>query len=117
MILGYCDNCSEIIIDEIERRNKETLHKNVGDDIIIKANTQICSETSITLRFNHSTRGAPKNCEVYHNFSTYKCSNLTTNNTGVYALHVGLQLGSSKPEWCTNNVTIIVQCKVAISCS
>ena len=113
MTIGYCDNCTEITINGISRDNNEIVYKNVGDDVKLLANAGICyAEELGVLRFNGSNtsnRNYAGSCSP--NGSSYNCNNLSTNDTGVYLMHVTLDdiLGNS--EWCTNNVTMIIQCK------
>ena len=107
--LGYCDNCTEIIIDGISRENNDIVYKNVSDDVKISANTGICHEVEpIVPRFNGSN-DTPDNCSP--SGLSYNCNNLTTKNTGVYRIHVLLDDTLGNSVWCTNSVTIIIQCK------
>ena len=108
-----CYNCTEIIIDGTSKENNDIVYKKVGDDVQIVANVSTChAKQSVVLRFNDSdTTTSNYSGSCSQNGSSYNCNNLTTNDTGVYYIHVTLDdtlLGSL---WCTNNVIMIIQCK------
>ena len=89
------------------------MYKNVGDDVKIIANISIChAQEPVVLKLNGSSK-YPNNCSP--NGSSYDCTNLTTENTGVYVIHATLDDTLGNPYWCSNNVTIIVQCKANLN--
>ena len=68
---------------------------------------------SFTPRFNGDSDEFPVNCRCQIAAQACNCSPLTTNNDGVYSIHITVNTGvvTSSPQWCSNNVTIIVQSK------
>ena len=92
------------------------MYKNIGDNVIIQADfPRVFDVISFVLRLNGSTGDVPANCMDYFSTLTYNCSHLTTDNNGVYLIHIEvdttLNNDNKHPEWCSNNVTIIVQSK------
>lgn len=114
---GYCDNCSDIIVDGISRDNTETLCKRAGDDMIIEARfPKVFKNTSFIVRHNGELILLPPNCRIQPNL-TCICKNLTAKNDGKYTIHLMLDTmisvnGFSNPlEWCSNNISVIVTSK------
>ena len=62
-------------------------------------------------RLNGNTSDLPANCICQLNNLLCNCSDLTTDNNGVYTIHLSFNVGlpGNNPEWCSNNVTVIVQ--------
>ena len=81
--------------------------------MIVQADVPLISTVfSFVLRVNSVTN--PTDCVQHGDISdlTYICTNLTSNNIGEYMLHISFQIDHhSNPEWGSNNVTVIVQCK------
>ena len=83
--------------------------------MIIKAGIpRVFEGYKLTPRFNGNTSQVPDNCKCNDNTLMCNCSNLTTNNSGIYAIHVSftIDLGNdntNSPEWCSNNVTVMAQ--------
>ena len=84
--------------------------------MIIKADVlRVFEVDAFTLRFNSNTGLIPENCKCNDSTLMCICSNLTTEeNNGTYAFYVSfiIPVGNnitSNPEWCSNNVTVIVQ--------
>ena len=72
---------------------------------------------SFALRIGTDNFRLPENCmqEGDLNDLTYTCSNLTASNIGMYCIHVSFRFSNeSNPEWGSNNVTVIVQCKTQV---
>ena len=113
-VLGYCDNCTGIKVDGNIRGSNEIVYKNFGDDLIIEADfPRVFGVCSFLARLNGSAARLQDHCEVQIDTLTCNCNHLTTNNTGVYVIHITVdtRVNKSTPEWCSNNVTIIVQSK------
>ena len=111
---GYCDNCSEIVVDGISRDNTEILCKHTGDDLTIEARfPKVFKNSPIVIRYNGQLNLLPPNCQILLNL-TCICKNLTAENDGNYTIHLTLDTminvtGSSYHlEWCSNNVSVIV---------
>ena len=106
--LGYCDDCTEIMIDGIRRENNEVVYKNVGDDVRILANTSICHVNEpVVLRFNGSdTSRSNYSGSCSPNGTSHNCNNLATKDTGVYRIHAILDETLGGSEWCSNDVTM-----------
>ena len=69
---------------------------------------------AFVLRFNGSNN-FPRNCMCDLSTLTFNCNHLTTDNNGVYTIHIIINTTlNNTPEWCSNNVTIIVQSKAYI---
>ena len=114
--LGYCGNCTGIKIDGRLRGNNEIVYKHLGDDLIIESDfPRVFGVHSFVPRLNGNSNEFPVNCECsYQPLNlTCNCSHLTTNNNGVYSIHaiVNTSLIRGTPEWCSNNVTIVIQSK------
>ena len=111
--LANCDNCTRIMINGIERSNNEVVYANISDDITIEGYVPAIytTEPSSVLVFNN-TNTTPPNCHLQNDNLRFKCSNLTSKETGVYRIHFLFSLSlNSILRWSSNNVTIIVQCK------
>ena len=82
----------------------------LGDNVIIRADIPLIpSQYEFMLRLNDSN--CPQNCAKSNNL-TYNCNNLTASNTGIYCIHVSFTFDDFiNPEWQSNNVMIVVQCK------
>ena len=114
-MLGYCDNCSEIVVDGISRDNNEIVCKRAGDNLTLEAKIpKVFDNANFVVRCNDQS------CPINHkcNQSTLKCNlnNLTAENDGIYTVHVTVDTmitvnGSSYLEWCSNNVSVIVRSK------
>ena len=101
------------MINGIERSNNEVVYANVSDDIIIEGYIPAIYtiEPSSVLVFNN-TNTTPLNCHSQTHSLRFICSNLTSEETGIYRIHVSFSLSlNSILQWSSNNVTIIVQCK------
>ena len=72
---------------------------------------QIFNVSSFMVRIDtYSAENCMEEGEV--NELTNICSTLTASNTGVYYIHVSFQFSMySNPEWSSNNVTVMFQCK------
>ena len=117
--LGYCDNCSKIIMDGIRRNNDEALCKRMSDNLIIAGKIpRVFEVISFVARRNGSDMLRPRNCDCDIFTLICNCSNLTAaKNDGKYSVHIILDTmalvrnGSRTLEWCSNNVTVTVQSK------
>ena len=116
-MLGYCDNCSEIVVDGISRENTETICKRAGDDMTIEARfPKVFIVATFVVRLNGQAGLLPANCQTFLSNLTCICSNLTAENDGIYTIHVKVDTmitvnRSSHLEWCSNNVSVIVRSK------
>ena len=72
---------------------------------------QIFNISSFVVRIGtHNVENCIQEGEV--NELSYICSTLTASDIGVYCVHVSFQLSMySNPEWRSNNVTVMFQCK------
>ena len=82
-----------------------------GDNLIIQAEVPLISSSyDFKLRLNDSNN--PVNCKRTIDNLAYNCSNLTASDTGEYYIYVSFVLtDASNPQWQSNRVIIIVQCK------
>ena len=111
--VGYCSNCSEIIIDGVRKDYNETLCKRISDDLIIEAKfPKVFEVIYFSVRRNCSDGLPPKSC--HYNLMTLKCncSNLTAEHDGIYDYHIILNvLGIKTLELFSNKVTVIMRSK------
>ena len=64
-------------------------------------------------RLNGSNSKIPSNCNCQPDNLLCNCSHLAANNNGVYTIHISFNVTKIgyNPDWCSNNVTVIVQGK------
>ena len=108
-----CNNCSGIKINGTRRNNNDIFCTHFGDNMIIQAEVPLLFKVhTFVLRLD--LENSPINCEQDGDINdlTYICRNLTASNRGEYCIHVSFKFSdNSNPEWGSNNVTLILQCK------
>ena len=72
---------------------------------------EVLKVLTFVARLNGSNSKLPANCICQLDCLLCKCSNLTVSNNGVYTIHISFNVTTigNNPEWCSNNVTVIVQ--------
>ena len=110
-ISDVCYNCTEIIVNGIRRYNNETVYINVGEDLMIEGDIPRVFKVLNFAAWVNNSNSKICTCDEMLISLKCNCSNLITNNSGVYRLHISLEIEctSSNPEWLSNNVIIIVQ--------
>ena len=117
-MLGYCDNCSEIVVDGISRDNNEIVCKRAGDNLTIEAKIpKVFGDPMPTFVVRCNDQFCPINNKCNQTTLKCNCNNLTTENGGKYTVHVTVntmisaEMSSHMLEWCSNNVSVIVASK------
>ena len=112
-----CSNCSEIIINGVV--NPSEINVCSGDDIDITLDAPWVFSNYLggSLRRGLATLSCSSKCcpirgTVLTHSVVYQCRNMEITDSGIYYGHISISCGSNQvvhTEWCTPNVTIIVQ--------